>query len=199
MITALTASGLATAAGFNAYIPLLVLGLLNRFTPWVELPDGWTWLSDTWMLVILTVLLVVEIIADKIPAIDSINDILQTVIRPASGGITFASGIGSETLTVDSGQQLSSSGTWIAVVVGVVLALGIHLGKSLTRAAANTATVGTAAPVLSTAEDGASLAFSAAAVFLPVLVAVFFVLLIVGLIALATKFKRRENRGLERG
>lgn len=199
MITALTASGLATAAGFNAYIPLLVLGLLNRFTPWVELPDGWTWLSDTWMLVILTVLLVVEIIADKIPAIDSINDILQTVIRPASGGITFASGIGSETLTVESGQQLSSSGTWIAVVVGVVLALGIHLGKSLTRAAANTATVGTAAPVLSTAEDGASLAFSAAAVFLPVLVAVFFVLLIVGLIALATKFKRRENTGLERG
>ncbi len=193
MITALAASGLATAAGFNAYIPLLALGLLDRFTPWVELPEDWTWLSDTWMLVILAILLVVEVIADKFPGIDGINDVIQTAVRPAAGGITFASGYGAETLTVESGQELTAPETWIAVVVGVIIALAIHLGKSFTRAAANTSTVGVAAPVLSTAEDGAAVAFSAAALFFPLLLIVFFLLLAVGVLGLLRLFRNPRN------
>ncbi|MFC0581530.1 DUF4126 domain-containing protein [Micrococcoides hystricis] len=193
MITALTTSGLATAAGFNAYIPLLALGLLDRFTPWVSLPEGWTWLSDTWMLIILGVLFVVELVADKIPGIDAINDIFQTLIRPAAGGITFASGYGADTVTVNSGEELASSGTWIAVIIGIVIALLIHLGKSFTRAAANTATVGVAAPVISTAEDGASVLFSAAAVFLPVLVIVLLLILVIGVAGLLGRLRNREK------
>lgn len=196
MITALAASGLATAAGFNAYVPLLILGLLNRFTPWVALPDGWAWLSDTWMLVILAILLIVEVVADKFPGIDAINDVLQTAVRPAAGGITFASGYGAETLTVESGQELSAPETWIAVIVGVVIALGIHLGKSFTRTAANTTTVGVAAPVLSTAEDGAAVAFSAAAIFFPLLLIVFFLLLVIGVVGLFRLLRTPRNSGM---
>ena len=82
----LTGFGLATAAGLNAYIPLLALGLLSRFTDLVTLPAGWSWLENGWVMAIVAVLLVVEIIADKIPALDSVNDTVQTFIRPTAGG-----------------------------------------------------------------------------------------------------------------
>jgi hypothetical protein len=66
----LTGFGLATAAGLNAYIPLLALGLLSRFTDLVTLPHGWAWLENGWVMTIVGALLVVEIVADKIPALD---------------------------------------------------------------------------------------------------------------------------------
>ena len=92
MLEVLTGAGLAAAAGLNAYIPLLVMGLAARFD-WIGLPSGWTWLSNEWVLVIIGLLLVVEVVADKVPAVDSVNDWIQTVVRPASGGIVFAGGI----------------------------------------------------------------------------------------------------------
>ncbi|MDT5055015.1 MAG: hypothetical protein QOF66_3381 [Mycobacterium sp.] len=65
-----TGFGLATAAGLNAYIPLLALGLLSRFTDLVTLPHGWAWLENGWVMTIVAALLAVEIVADKIPALD---------------------------------------------------------------------------------------------------------------------------------
>lgn len=87
----LTGFGLATAAGLNAYIPLLALGLLSRFTHLVSLPAGWSWLENGWVMAIVAVLLIVEVVADKIPALDSINDTIQTFVRPTAGGIVFGS------------------------------------------------------------------------------------------------------------
>jgi len=66
----LTGFGLATAAGLNAYIPLLALGLPSRFTDLVTLPHGWAWLENGWVMTIVAALLAVEIVADKIPALD---------------------------------------------------------------------------------------------------------------------------------
>ncbi|CAN5419564.1 hypothetical protein BH10ACT9_BH10ACT9_45510 [soil metagenome] len=88
----LTGVGLATAAGLNAYIPMLMLGLLARFTDVVALPGGWSWLENGWVLALVGVLLVIEIVADKVPALDSINDTVQTFVRPTAGGIVFGSG-----------------------------------------------------------------------------------------------------------
>lgn len=82
----LTGLGLATASGLNAYIPLLALGLLSRFTDLITLPHGWVWLENGWVMTIVAVLLIVEIVADKIPALDSVNDTIQTFVRPTSGG-----------------------------------------------------------------------------------------------------------------
>ena len=93
----LTGFGLATAAGLNAYIPLLALGLLSRFTDLVTLPHGWAWLENGWVMTIVAVLLVVEIVADKIPALDSVNDAIQTFVRPTAGGIVFGSGTAAQT------------------------------------------------------------------------------------------------------
>ena len=81
-----TGLGLATASGLNAYIPLLAMGLLGRFTNLVELPHPWAWLTNGWVIGIVTVLLVVEIVADKVPALDSINDTIQ--IKEMFGRVT---------------------------------------------------------------------------------------------------------------
>lgn len=88
----MTGFGLASAAGLNAYIPLLAMGLLGRYTDLVNLPAGWSWLENGWVIGIVAILLAVEIVADKIPALDSVNDTVQTFVRPTSGGIVFGSG-----------------------------------------------------------------------------------------------------------
>ncbi len=168
----LTGLGLSTAAGLNAYIPMLMLGVLARFTGVVDLPQGWDWLENGWVLLIVAVLLAVEIVADKIPALDSINDSVQTFIRPAAGGIVFGSGTAAQTAAVADPGQWAKSGGWIPVVIGVVVALVVSLTKTAVRPAANIATAGGAAPVLSTVEDITSFGLVLVALLIPVLVLV---------------------------
>jgi hypothetical protein len=168
----LTGLGLSTAAGLNAYIPMLLLGLLARFTDLVNLPSGWAWMENGWVLAILAVLLVVEIVADKVPALDSLNDTVQTFVRPAAGGIVFGSGTAAETAAVADPGEWAQSGQWVTVLIGVVVALVVSLTKSAVRPAANVTTAGVAAPVLSTIEDAASFGLVFVALLLPVLVLV---------------------------
>ena len=87
----LTAFGLSASAGLNAYIPLLMIALLARFTDWVHLSAPFDLLSNEWVIGALVVLLVVETFADKIPGVDHVNDFIQTFIRPTAGAILFAS------------------------------------------------------------------------------------------------------------
>ncbi len=188
----LTGLGLATAAGLNAYIPLLALGLLSRFTDLVTLPHGWAWLENGWVMTIVAVLLVIEVVADKIPVLDSINDTIQTFVRPTAGGIVFGSGTAAETAAVADPGAFAQSGQWVPIVIGVVVALVVSLTKSAVRPAANVATAGVAAPVLSTVEDGISISLVFIAILIPILVLVVLVLLVWGLIKLLRR--RRQQR-----
>jgi hypothetical protein len=186
----LTGFGLATAAGLNAYIPLLLLGLLSRFTDLVTLPQGWIWLENGWVMAIVAVLLIVEVVADKIPALDSVNDMIQTFVRPTAGGIVFGSGTASQTSAVTDPGAFAQSGQWIPVVLGVVVALAVSLTKSTVRPAANVATAGVAAPVLSTVEDVTSVALVFLAIVFPVLV----LAALVALVWAAVRLIRRRRR-----
>ena len=190
MFEVLTGAGLAAAAGLNAYIPLLAIGLLSRFTDLVALPAGWAWLENGWVQLILGVLLVIEVIADKVPAVDSINDWIQTIVRPAAGGIVFGSGTAAETTTVTDPAQFFTSYAWVPIVIGILLALTVHVGKTVVRPAANLATAGIAAPVLSTLEDLFSAVMSVVALLLPILVIVG----LAGLVAAAIGLRRRMRR-----
>ena len=107
MFEVLTGTGLAASAGLNAYIPLLIVGLLARFTDLFDLPDPWQWLSNGWVIAIMAVLLVVEVVADKVPVLDHINDVLQTAIRPAAGGLVFGAGAAPPTAT--AAKRLSAN------------------------------------------------------------------------------------------
>jgi uncharacterized membrane protein len=192
----LTGLGLATAAGLNAYIPMLLLGALARFTDVVNLPHSWSWMENGWVLAILAVLLIVEIVADKVPALDSINDTIQTFVRPTAGGIVFGSGTAAQTAAVADPGEFAHSGKWIPVAIGVVIALVVHLTKTAIRPAANLATAGVAAPVLSTVEDVTSVGLVFAALLLPVLVLVFVFALAWGVFRL-WRFRRRRRRKRE--
>jgi hypothetical protein len=193
----LTGSGLAAAAGMNAYIPLLVVGVANRFFPdAMQLPDGWAWLSNGWVLGIVAVLLVVEVVADKIPAVDSVNDVLQSVVRPTAGGLVFGSSSTASTVAVTDPAAFFASNQWVPIVVGAVIALTVHVGKSMTRPAANVATAGTAAPVVSTIEDVGAIGISLLAIVAPVLVLVALALLALLGWSLWRTARRRRNADL---
>lgn len=192
MLEILTGTGLAAAAGLNAYIPLLLMGIAGRID-WVQLPNGWLWLENEWVMVILGVLFIIEIVADKVPAVDSVNDWIQTAVRPASGGIVFAGGIGTSTVAVEDPGTFFSSGAWIPVVIGIVLALLMSLAKSAVRPVANIATGGAAAPALSTAEDGASVVLVILAIVAPVLVLIALGLVILCFVMLLRRMRRKRR------
>ncbi|PFG42716.1 uncharacterized protein DUF4126 [Isoptericola jiangsuensis] len=190
MIELVTGTGLALAAGLNAWIPLLALGLLSRYTDLLTLPGGWSWLENGWVLVVLGVLLLLEVVGDKVPVVDTVNDVVQTVVRPGAGGIAFGAGATAQTARVQDPGAFVESGAWVPVLLGILLALGVHLAKAAVRATANAATGGLAAPLLSTAEDGASVGLSLAAILVPLLV----VPLLVGLGIVVWRAVRRRRR-----
>lgn len=193
VLAVLTGIGLSASAGLNAYIPLLVIGLLGRYTQLIELPSGWEWLSNGWTLLILAVLLAIEVVADKIPAIDSVNDVLHTVIRPTAGGLAFGAASESQTVTNDPGSFFSGH-QWIPVAAGVVIALVVHGTKAAARPVINVSTVGTGAPVVSTIEDIFSTVLSVVAIVLPILVLLFLAVFVLFAIWLRRKLRARRAR-----
>ena len=190
----MTGFGLASAAGLNAYIPLLSMGLLGRYTNLIHLPSGWSWLENGWVIAIVAVLLIVEIVADKIPALDSINDSIQTFVRPTSGGIVFGSGTAAQTAAVADPAEFARTGQWVPVAIGVVTALVVHLTKTAVRPAANVATAGVAAPVLSTIEDFTSFGLTFAAILIPALVLLMLIALFWGAFWLLRRRRRKRTR-----
>jgi hypothetical protein len=190
VLEALTGAGLAASAGLNAYIPLLVIGLLTRYTDVISLPSNWQWLENPWMLGIFAALLTIEFVADKIPAVDHINDVLQTVVRPTSGGLVFGAASSAQTATITEPSEFFATNQWVPVVVGILISLVVHGMKATVRAGINAMTLGLGAPVVSTVEDFISVAMSLAAILLPLLVLVF----LVGLVLLFWWALRRRRR-----
>lgn len=189
----LTGTGLAASAGLNAYIPLMVVGLLARFTDLIDLPGGWHWLSNGWVLVILGVLLAIEVVADKIPLVDHANDVVQTVVRPTAGGLAFGAGASSDTVTVTDPGSFFTTNQWIPVALGVVIALVVHGAKAAARPVVNATTAGLGAPIISTVEDATSVFVSVIAIILPVLVLLLLVAIVFGFAGLARRRRRRRD------
>jgi hypothetical protein len=191
---ALTGIGLSASAGLNAYIPLLVVGVLGRYTGLIVLPAGWSWLENGWVIGILAVLLAIEVVADKVPAVDSVNDVLQTVVRPASGGLVFGAASASQTATVSDPGDFFTSNQWVPVVAGVIISLVVHGAKATARPVLNVTTGGVAAPVVSTAEDATSAVMSVVAIVLPILVLVFLFALFGGFVWLRERRRQAATR-----
>jgi Domain of unknown function (DUF4126) len=199
VLEALTGTGLAASAGLNAYIPLMIMGLLARFTDAINLPSGWQWLSNGWVLGILSVLLAIEMVADKVPVVDHVNDVVQTVVRPTAGGIVFGAGSSSRTATVTDPGTFFSSHQWVPIAAGIVVALCVHTVKAASRPVINATTAGIGAPVASTAEDFGSIVMSLLAILLPILVLLGLVLLVSSAVWVVRRrrLRRRERRPVE--
>lgn len=176
-----TAFGLSTAAGLNAYIPLLVVALLARLTPLITLSEPYDALSNWWVIGTLTVLLIIEILVDKIPAVDTINDVIHTFIRPAAGAILFAA----TTNTIGIHPVL-------AAILGVILAGSVHAVKAGGRPVVAATTAGLGDPIVSTIEDVISLVTSVLAIVAPY--AVLALILISGSLFTWWYVRRRRRR-----
>jgi hypothetical protein len=177
-----TAFGLASSAGLNAYIPLLVVASLARFTDLVTLKPPWDTLESWWVIGVLIVLLIIEVVADKVPVVDSINDGIQTFIRPVAGAVLFAGSAG----------VITDVHPLLALVCGLLVAGGVHAVKATVRPIVTGTTGGTLNPVVSTAEDVLSLVVAVLAIVLPVLAVVFLLLLIVWFIRRRRRKRRAE-------
>src|SRR5579859_306008 len=164
----LAAFGLSSSAGLNAYLPLLVVALAARFTNLVQLKAPWDALESPWVIGALTVLLIIEFFADKVPAVNHINDVIQTFIRPTAGAILFAS----------TTQVVTNMNPVVALILGLLVAGTVHVAKSaVLRPAVTATTAGAGTPVVSLMEDFVALLVSLAAVVVPVLVACVIILL----------------------
>ena len=194
VLEALTGMGLSASAGVNAYIPLLAIGLLDRYTGLIDLPPSWHWLANGWVLLILIVLELIEQIADKIPAVDSVNDVLHTVIRPTAGGLAFGAASESKTVTVSDPGAFFSSHQWVPVAAGIVIALCVHGTKAAARPVINVSTLGVGAPVASVIEDVFSVVTSVLAIVVPFLVILMGALFIWFVVVVVRRRRRRREQ-----
>ncbi|QVQ54267.1 DUF4126 domain-containing protein [Spiractinospora alimapuensis] len=202
MLTVLTGTGLSAAAGLNAYLPLLIVGLIARYTDWFPLAPGWQWLEHPATLGVLAVLMLVEFLADKFPVVDSVNDAIQTVVRPTSGGISFGAGVASisfdDAIALDPANSAASGdGSVWPIVAGVVIAFAVHVVKSLARPVINTVTVGIGGPVTSFVEDLSSLTLTVCAILIPLAVLLFLPVLALFVVWLVRARKRRKRAKAE--
>jgi uncharacterized membrane protein len=191
MIAALTGIGLSAAAGLNAYIPFLIVALIAKYTDFITLPTSYAWMESWWAIGIGVVLLLTELVLDKVPAVDTINDAVQTFIRPSMGGLLSAATAGAAEL--DNSAWMAQH-PWAGVLLGVVVAGLVHTGKTAARPAANISTFGVGAPVVSTVEDGASVGLSLIALFAPLLVIVALLVLVIGFGCLWWRIRARRRR-----
>ena len=178
----LSAFGLSASAGLNAYIPLLVVALLARFTDTIKLSAPWDTLSNWWVIAILAVLTLIEFFADKAPAVNHINDAIQTFVRPVAGAIIFAA----------SAKVITDLHPVLSMACGLLVAGSVHAVKSLAvRPAVTATTAGVGNTPVSIMEDVISTALSILAVVIPVLIAIVLILFTSWIIWLLW---RRANR-----
>lgn len=176
----LTGLGLAIPAGLNAYIPLLTVAV-GQALGWIRLDEPYALLGEWWAIALIAVLLLVEVVADKIPAVDHVNDVVQTFVRPAAGGLLFAA--------ATAGDGYVHPVVWI--VAGVLVAGGVHAAKTTARPAINASTAGVGTPLVSAAEDVASFAITLVSLLAPILVAVVVVVIIAAVVYLRRRSRTR--------
>jgi Domain of unknown function (DUF4126) len=163
-----TAFGLSASAGLNAYIPLLLVGLLAKYTDLIHLNQPWDTLANPWIILLLCILVIIEMLADKIPAVNHINDLIQTLIRPAAGAIAFAA----------SANVVTDVSPVLALAAGLLVAGTVHVAKAGAVRPMVTATTGGAGNIpVSIAEDVVSTVLSFLAIALPLLVGTLMIML----------------------
>ncbi len=188
-----SAFGLSASAGLNAYIPLLVVGFMDRYTGLLDLSSPYDAISHPAVLIVLGALTFVEIVADKLPAVNHVNDAIQTFVRPTAGAILFAAST--------SAAELNAG---LAVIAGLLVSGGVHATKStVVRPAVTAATAGVGNAPVSAAEDILATVTSFLAILLPIVVGVLLAFVAYGVYRLVRRLRASplgtEPPGVDRG
>jgi hypothetical protein len=165
-----SAFGLSASAGLNAYIPLLVVGVIAHYFPkTLTLNQPWDLIANPWILILLGILVIIEMLADKIPAVNHINDLIQTVVRPAAGAIAFAA----------SAKVVTDINPVLALACGLLVAGSVHAVKAVAIRPAVTATTAGAGNVpVSIAEDVVAFGTSVAAIIVPLAMGIILIIVL---------------------
>lgn len=178
----LSAFGLSASAGLNAYVPLMIVALMARFTNWIDLGETWEPLTSWWVIGALFILGLIEFFADKVPAVNHVNDVVQTFIRPTAGAILFAA----------STEVVTNIHPVVALIAGLVISGGVHAAKSAALRPIVTATTGGVGNIpVSIAEDVVATGLSILAVIIPVVIAALIIIVTAWIIWLLW---RRSNQ-----
>ncbi|HEV7922045.1 MAG TPA: DUF4126 domain-containing protein [Thermoanaerobaculia bacterium] len=175
----LTSVGLGAGAGVNSYATLLVFGLLSRWRPGMFPGELAGFFARTPVLIVVGVLYTIEFVADKVPAVDHVWDVIHTFIRPLAGALVAWAA---------AAPGVPRGVVILAAVLGGVAALTTHGAKASLRVASTATTAGTANPILSLVEDLFAFLNAFVAIFLPWLA-----LLALVLVVLAVWRFRRRN------
>lgn len=178
----LSGFGLAGAAGLNAYIPLVMLGLASRLG-YADLHEPYNLIGSNVGLGVLAILLLIEVFADKVPGVDHVNDVINTVVRPAAGGVLALSSAGAGTLHPA-----------FAALLGIITAGGVHATKATARPLVTATTGGLGNPIVSTIEDGLSFGLALLALLAPVVVAISLLLGLAAAFLLIRRLRARRAR-----
>lgn len=143
LLAALTGIALAACAGLRVFLPLFAAGAAARFFDW-PLASSMQWLSGDASLVTFGMASVVEIVADKVPALDHLLDAAQTFLAPAAGAMVAVSSLS------DLSPAAALAG---GIITGAPIAGGVHLLAATTRLGSSALTLGAGNPVLSVIED----------------------------------------------
>ena len=177
----LTSAGLGIGAGINAYATMLVFGVLARWQPGMFHDDLAHFFSKTPVLIVVGCLYAVEFIADKIPAVDHVWDLIHTFIRPAAGAVVAWAAVS---------DRIPHGAVIVASILAGSMALGAHASKASLRGASTLTTAGLANPILSLFEDVFAFAAALIAMLMPWLVLVVMLAVTVFFVTMYRRLRR---------
>ena len=178
------------AAGVNLYATIALVGLAWR-SGWVALPPEYAVFGNLWVIGIASGLYLVELVADKVPWIDTLWDALHTFIRPIGGAALAVASLGDASPAVKIG----------AALLGGTVAAGSHFTKAGTRVVANTSPEPFSNWALSLLEDGFVVSLGLLALKFPVVALATSLVIIAIIVTMASvlirAFRRRFGRRAE--
>lgn len=152
--------GLSASSGMNAYLPLIIIAMVDRIRDGDLLSGGYDFISTIPAITVLLVLTTVELVADKSPAYRA-NDVLQSIIRPAAGALAFMASASTTDFNLVA-----------ALLIGLVVAGGVHATKSAFRLRFPPKLRAIFVPAFSFAEDFYAAVMATLALVLPIVVPV---------------------------
>jgi hypothetical protein len=179
--------GFSFAAGVNLYATVAILGLAARYG-WVDLPPQYAVFNHPVVIGLAIGLYLVEFLADKIPYVDSLWDLIHTVIRPVGGALIAVATLGEASPAIEG----------IVALIGGTVAAGSHLTKASTRAMANTSPEPFSNWILSLSEDVLAVGLGYVALQYPIAALVIAIVLIALVAIFATVIIRGARRWLLR-
>ena len=179
--------GLSASTGLNTFLPLLLLAAAARFhIAGITLGEKFEWLSSDVAIIVLIIACILEIVADKIPAVDHFLDSVGTFVRPIAGALAAASVLTGVDPVVAS---------VVGLIIGAPTSFGLHTLKTGARLTSTATTFGCANPVISLIEDVISFGLSVIAIFSPLLVPIALLVLAFALWKLVLWVRGRATAG----